>query len=489
MVSIHRRCSAGALALAGCLLAAIPGSAEPRRATVRAEGNLSSAAVRAAASGAFTPISADGALPARFEVRTGEAPLRLVLPDGTRLDLAPHSAVRRLGPVDVALGPLGKGSADHLSLVAGEVRVEAPATAHIASVLLSSREVLVAPLPGGLVQVRVHEGRTGREPPSLAVGVHRGEARFLSRGAWKPLAAGEAVEAVGGQAAPPPSPLPAPPAWLSRTGACTAADCSLAVAFAKEAASEVPIAWEASDGAASYLLEIARDEAFEEVILRRETTARSARVPLPEGRWFARLFAQGAPRIAGAAGPARALRVSRVSLPPGTLSGERGFLLPFARQIAVADPAGLELALNKSGFLRAPSAFGLVKEAATLARLRVAGAPEYLEIPLDLSPLRADIAISPRNAVWPFEALSVEVRVKHASAGFSPRLVVRIDGADAKVAWERRGEAWTARVEPRVPPGPWVVRVEARDEHDNEIGRGFVEVSGPVTPAARQARR
>jgi hypothetical protein len=454
---------------------------------VHAEGNLAAAVVRAAASGAFSPLSQDGALPARFELRTGDAPLRLVLPDGTRLDLGPHSAVKRLGPVDVALGPLGKGSADHLSLLAGEVLVEAPAQAHIASVLVSSRDVLVAPLPGALVRARAHEGQG--TPPSLAVGVYRGEARFLSRGAWKALASGEAVEAVGGQPSPPPSPLPAPPAWAASAGACSATDCSLGLTYAEGATGEVALAWSEAAGAATYLLELARDEAFQEVIVRRESTARTARVPLPEGRYFARLFAQGAPRIAGAAGPARALRVLRLALPPGSLRAERGFLLPFARQIAVADPAGLDLALNKSGFLVAPPAFGLVKEAATLARLRVRGAPEFLEIPLDASPLRANIAISPRNAVWPFEPLSVEVRVQNGGAGFEPRLVVRVDGAEAKVAWQRRGEAWIARVDPRVPPGPWVVRVEARDQHDNEIGRGFVEVSGPVTPAAKQARR
>jgi hypothetical protein len=455
---------------------------------VRAEGNLAAAVLRTAASGAFSPLAADGALPPRFELRTGEAPLRIVLPDGTRVDLAPNSAVKRLGPVGVALGTLGRGSADHLSLIAGEALVEAPPGGRMATSLVSSHDVLVAPLPGAALRVRVDEGGRDRLA-SLAVGVYRGEARFLSRGAWKPLVAGEAVEAVGGLPAPPPTPMPAAPAWLAATGACAAADCSLAIALGQDRGAELPLAWGEAPGASSYLLEVARDEAFQEVIARRESAARTARVALPEGRYFARLSAAGAARIAGTPGPTRALRVLRITLPPGTRRGDRGFLLPYGRQIAVADPAGLELALNKSGFLHAPEAFGLVKEAATAARLRVAGAPDFLELPLDLSPLRADIAISPRNAVWPFEPLTVEVRVQNAEPGFTPRLRVRVDGAEEKTRWQRRGDAWVARLEPHVPPGPWVVRVEARDEHDNEIGRGFVEVSGPVTPAAKQARR
>jgi hypothetical protein len=180
------------------------------------------------------------------------------------------------------------------------------------------------------------------------------------------------------------------------------------------------------------------------------------------------------------------VRVVRLALPPGAATRDGAVLLPIARKLEIGDPAGLELAVGRGGFSRAPAKVGLIQEAATHYRLRIAGAPDYVDVKLEPSPVRALIQMSPKNPVWPFDPVQVDVRVDDGGialpAGFEPRMVVQVDMNDVPVRWEKKDGGFRARIEPRVPPGPWVVRVEARDHHDNEIGRAFMEVSGPTRP-------
>jgi hypothetical protein len=439
-----------------------------------------------------TPATDDMALPARFELTTGAEPVTLVLPNGTRVELGPESRLDRHGPLDVALGGIGRASADHISLMAGEATLIMPPSARAGSVLLSSYQVLLAPLPGS-------EVRATSKPPerqrgvatfaSLGVGVYRGEVRFLSRGAWKPLSAGQAALAVAGVPAPAPVALPAPPAWAAAKGPCkasvkgAASDCSIAITTGAITA-PLTIGWGASEDAVAYRVEVAKDKDFRDVVARRESPERAFTVTLDEGRYYARVASASAARVPGPPGPAREIRVARLSLPRGTMTYEGAWLLPRDRQIEIADPGGLELALGKSGFMRATPTFGLPRSGPAPARLRVAGAPDFVEVKLDRSPLHAAIQISPRNPVWPFDNVSVEVKVSGAilPPGFEPKMTVRVDLTEIPVSWARHGEVWRARIDPRVPPGPWVVRVEARDGFDNEIGRAFVEVAGPPRP-------
>ena len=469
----------------------------PARKEARVEGPCAGAEVRSGAAVAFKPLAGDAALPSRFEIKTTLERVRFAMPDESRVEVEPRSQVARLGSVDVALGGVGRGSADHLGIREGEVLVEVPKTARPLSLLLSAHEVLLAPLPGTVLRARVQPpSKAGCGPSVVALGiaVYQGEARFLTRGAWKVILAGQAVEAVGGDAPPTPTPLPAAPAWAVNKGACrrgpgVVADCGIAVVDPGASLTPMSLAWAPAEGAFGYALEVARDTEFRDIVSRLTTGARSASLPLPAGRYHARVMAQSAARVPGLPSATRELRVVRLSLPAGTTARDGAYLLPRARRVELADPAGVEVALGSSGFLRNVPAFGLVKDAPTLVRLRVSGATDYAELRLEPSELLASIAMSPRNAVWPFDTIHVQVRVSErnlpVSPAFQPRLRVLIDTTEIPVTWERRDGAFHGRIDPRVPPGPWVVRVEARDTHDNEIGRAFMEVAGP--PPARLA--
>lgn len=463
------------------------------------EGCSKGAEVRSPSVGTFQPLVADVALPTRFEVKTSLEPLRVALPDGTKLDIEPRSHLSRLGAIDVALSGVGRGSADHVGVVQGEVLIEVPKSARPLSLLLSAHEAMVAPLPGAVLRARVQapsKAGCGPGTAALAIAVYAGEARFLTRGAWKPIVAGHAVEAIGGQPPPAPAVLPAPPSWAANDGACrrgpgVVPDCSIALASSDAALTPLPLAWAPSASAFGYVLEVARDKEFRDIVSRQVTADRAATVPLVPGRYHARVMAQAAARVPSLPSATRSIRVVRLDLPAGTTQRDGAYQLPRARAVAIADPAGIEVSLGQTGFLRSVPSFGLVKEAPTLARLRLTGATDFTELRLEPSDLRASISMSPRNAIWPFDPIEVEVQVTErrlpVSPSFQPRLRVLVDTTEVPVAWERRGAVFHGRIEPHVPPGPWVVRVIAHDPHDNEIGRAFMEVAGPPQPQQPRA--
>jgi hypothetical protein len=487
-VRLHHRWFAGALALAW---ASTPGAVAAQHGpSAHLEGAPAGAEIRAGAR--FAPIAPDAELPARFELRTAAEGVRLVLADGTRVDLAPRSRLSRLAPVDVALVGAGKVSAGHLSLVSGEVFVEVPPTARAGATLISSRDVLLAALPGTALRARARAprgGPAGAPPIVLALAVYEGEARFLTQGAWKPLRAGQVVEAIGNVQAPAPGLLPAGPSWSPARGACSPGsatrapgDCSIALALAADAA-PLTLGWADTPRAVGYRLEIAADPEFHEIVAARDTAARSATLPLAVGRYFARVRAQGVEQLLGLPGATRELRVARVDLPAGTGAVAGAWLLPRERQVALGDPAGLELALGRTGFWKAPARFGLTTDEPLQAALRVAGAPDFLPLVLQPAPLRAAVRVSPRNPVWPHDTITITVRLDDRAgpvpAGFEPTLRVQINAADAPVAWSRAGDVWEGSLRPAASPGPWLVHAEARDPHDNLLGEAFVEVSGP----------
>lgn len=56
---------------------------------------------------------------------------------------------------------------------------------------------------------------------------------------------------------------------------------------------------------------------------------------------------------------------------------------------------------------------------------------------------------------------------------------VRIDLDKLDLTWKHTGDTWTARVPPRPPPGPWVVRVNVQDRAGVAVGASLLDVDGP----------
>ena len=73
-----------------------------------------------------------------------------------------------------------------------------------------------------------------------------------------------------------------------------------------------------------------------------------------------------------------------------------------------------------------------------------------------------------QGARWPEQPVDVIVRAYDPSGRLDAAHEMLINDVqigldDVPVVWRHVGDSYRARIEPRVPPGPWVVRVHVRD--------------------------
>jgi hypothetical protein len=232
-------------------------------------------------------------------------------------------------------------------------------------------------------------------------------------------------------------------------------------------------------GASAYVLEVARTEAFDDLCARSEARAPGLveSSPLPEGRYYARARAVDDDGFLGVASAPRRVRVARLELPPGAALGEEGLTLPLGAPVGLVDASDLEIRRELGRFEKAPPRLVLDDEAPRRVSLRLRGELDAVSLvlaPLDVS---AEVDLGPKTAVWPIDPVSVTVRVRGpVPRTFEPRIIVRVNREEVHPTWQRDGDAWRAVLEPRQPPGPWVVRVEALGADGAPLGRGFLEV-------------
>ena len=189
-------------------------------------------------------------------------------------------------------------------------------------------------------------------------------------------------------------------------------------------------------------------------------------------------------RAAPTACPARAVALARsasraVLAALVDLGPIRAWTSPRDRGALLDDPSGLELALGSRGFIHAPSEIGLSGQRSAFATLRLTGERASVPVRLTASTLHADVVVGPKTAIWPFDPIDIEVRLVDDQRLPPPTLRSSRSGVnldETLVVWRRDGDVYRARLEPRSPPGPWVVRVEVADPYGSELGRGFVEV-------------
>jgi hypothetical protein len=444
---------------------------------------------RAAPNAPWFPIGEGATVPRRGELRSGDATLRIQLARGATVDLAPGTVVALFDHLELGLVGLGKVDAARLDLHGGELTISAPVVdspRDRSPVLVQSDGDVFAVCLDGTLVVRALSSRRGDPLGGLAVAAYDGQARYASHGGFRALPGGEAVELRAGQAAPPSHAICVGPAWHREDGAEPTGP--LAVVTDRDATAALALGFVPVDGASGYDLEIARDESFASVLSRSRAPAATSVITTPElapGRYFSRIRARGSEGLPGYAGPTRALRVALAALPPGASAKGNTILLPSGRKLAWDDPTGLEVSVGRGGFIRADAELGLDRSAATPARVRLLGDRAVVPLALLPSAVSAAIELGPKWAVWPAIPVAITVRLVSARAGapdteaaqFEPKLHVTVNLTEVPVTWQREANLLRATVNrPAGMGGPWVVRVEATDAHDNPIGRGFLEV-------------
>jgi hypothetical protein len=263
----------------------------------------------------------------------------------------------------------------------------------------------------------------------------------------------------------------------------------------------VGFSWGAVSGAVGYRVEVSTDPVMVNVIQRATTSETSfvvAQVPAG-GRYYVRVRAVGADGIVGGWSPPRALRVVRIAYPPGALTAKDGaIILPENAGIALTDAEGIEVAYENVGapplplqWIHAPTELRLGSSGSRIVHLRDPVLGSETRMILGRRELHARIDLCPKRARWPEDPVTIKVTVSDSSGRIDPSneaftFETTVNLGPVPLVWHHLGTTWWATLSPQPAPGPWVVRVTARDSSGLVVGEGGLEVDGPPPPARGQ---
>jgi hypothetical protein len=200
--------------------------------------------------------------------------------------------------------------------------------------------------------------------------------------------------------------------------------------------------------------------------------------------------------LVGAASEPYVLRVLGVEAPAGSkMSPDGAVILGRDQRVSLVGAENLEVSFGSSPlFMTAPSQIGLAHNSATTVRFRAPGTSDETILNLEPEGLRAAVHIGPRAAKWPVDHVAIQIDLydtngRPVAENTPVEATVTVNLAKVQVAWERSGRTLKAALSPGVPPGPWVVRTEVRDNRGELIGRDFLEVAPLETRSVAVAQR
>jgi hypothetical protein len=309
-------------------------------------------------------------------------------------------------------------------------------------------------------------------------------------GAWRSILSGDTAVYNNGQVELHRAPLRAP------VMESTPSDRMRVLALTRDA-QRVPLSldWKAVDGAASYLVEVTKDEAMHDAVSSEIVAGPPyATEALPPGTYFGTVRTVSNDGLIGPRSIAQRMRIIDVRLPPAAVvARDEAIVLPQSGALTLSDPTALEVAYTSTAdpsfearWSPAVRELRLGGEPGRFVRIRVASS--HVEagraIHLVERQLRARVDLSPKGARWPEQPVDIVVRAYDPSGRLDASHEVLVNDVqigleDVAVIWHHVGDSYRARIEPRIPPGPWVVRVHVRDASGDVIGAGLLEVDGP----------
>lgn len=422
---------------------------------------------------------------------SGAGQLEIKFSDGVEVTMEPGATAVWRGRGRLPTEHNGWYGGFHIEQRAGEIDVKIP------SQPVAERAFLISSKAGtltgwrGSVHVLVHDDTT-------AAAIYEGALVVGSNGIGFPVYDATAVLIRKGVAPEKSRGIPSTPAWPAETPAGTTPP--LALVKANERA-PLGFAWSKVEGAATYRLEVSTDPVMVNVI-QRATTADTSFVvgEVPAGgRYYVRVRAVGADGIVGGWSRPRPLRVIRVAYPRGAFVAKDGtVILPENATIVLTDAEGIEVAYENVGgpkgtlaWARAPNNLGLGSSGSRIVHLRDPALGAETRMVLGRRELRAKVDLCPRRARWPEDPVSVKVIVADPSGRIDPSAELltfetTVNLEPVPLVWHHIGATWWATLAPRPAPGPWIVRVTARDSGGVEIGEGHLEVDGAPPPKTRQ---
>jgi hypothetical protein len=178
------------------------------------------------------------------------------------------------------------------------------------------------------------------------------------------------------------------------------------------------------------------------------------------------------------------LRAIGVALPAGARITETGIFLSPTQHVQLLDTDGLRMSQGTGPYsTEAPSRLSLGRSKQTLVRLWDPNTQSKLHLQLFSQLTRAEISIGSPTATWPADEISATVSLVDGAnqplertRGFTAQVSVNLK--PVKVSWTRKKHQLSAHVpQPKAIQGPWIVRVEVKDQQGEVVGRDFLEVA------------
>jgi len=400
------------------------------------------------------------------------------LPGGATLRIARGSEFHVGRPINVQLGK-GQTLAQTVRLTRGRVEVDLPESKQPTTAVLVQGPSRISAIAKGGHSIVIADAKR------VTIGAIAGEMLVASGNDWRTLPSGVVRDYVSGAAADH-AVLPAPRASVSAPIALSVAGQAEG-SFVNVNASKLP-------KANGYVFGLWKVGAGEPRLMKRlpSETGSVQLGGLSAGSYGISVHGIEASGLEGAESEVVPLRVVSAELPDGARMTSSGILLPPNQRVRLVGTDGVEVSYGKAAsFVPAPSTIGLIRGQSTLVRLRAAGAKEELSLSLSPRATHAQVRLSPARAEWPRDHISIDVELTNGSGKplaedvpVTPQVFVNV--AKVKVDWKRKGNILTAKLPPSAElVGPWVVRVEVRDDTNAVVGRNFLEIAREKTKLAR----
>jgi FecR protein len=390
-----------------------------------------------------------------------------VLPSQARLTLAPGASVRVFPrSQQLQLAPGAKTTTYSFALLRGRVDVDVPAKPK--SAVLCSIGKLSTLVGAGQATVLASADKT-------TVSAVEGDVRTLLSDHWQTLAAGTVAHFGEGQsgkavpAVPAPQLSPGQRLWFAPG----------------EPVAVSGFAFRAVPGAERYELRLrAKDgsgEQIRKVVGATHLTETFA--PIGPGEYQLALRSVDAEGIAGRWSPAEAVRVVGVALPPGGYAADGDIFIGKGQEVSFSNTEGLEMTYEGAGrYVPASQAVSLYRGETTVVSFRVPGSVYPTSARLRPRSLYAQVAIGPSRAMWPKDPIEIVVELKSRGGRDVPDWLelkpeVKLGIEPLEVAFTRDGQRLVGVVPPTDAPGPWVLRVEVKDQFGALLGRDFLEIA------------
>jgi hypothetical protein len=406
------------------------------------------------------------------------------LPSQARLTLAAGSAIRLFPvPQQLQLTPGAKTTTYSFALIDGRVDVAVPVKPR--SAVLCSIDKLSVVVGGGNATIVTRGDAT-------TVAGHAGDVRTLLADRWQTL----------------------PPATLARFRAEQASGVEPLISAPSLAPGQrlwfspgEPVAisgfaFSAVRGAASYELKLRSKSGVEQTRLVRDSARLTeAFAPVTTGEYELAVRSIDAEGIAGRWSPSEPVRVVGVSLPAGGYTASGDIFIGKGQEVRFSHTEGLEMTYEGAGrYVPASEAVSLYRGETTVVSFRVPGSVYPTTARLRPRSVYAHVDIGPSRAVWPKDSVQIVVELKTRGGqsvpeGLELKPEVKLGIEPVEVAFTREGNRLIGSVPPTDKPGPWVLRVEVKDQHGALLGRDFLEIAKATLPppsqpsAARVARK